>query len=136
MFNLALGAHIKRITMLESNVQKAYSLVLGQCTDLITTKIESSNKWENIKNTQDVLLLLQEIKSICYNIEDHKYKPLGLHLAKANFYSFRQGIMTNSEYYTKFKNIVSTITSMGGTLYDSGTCDMFAQSTYGKAYDV
>ena len=90
MFELALGAHMKRTTMLEANIQKAYSLVLGQCTDLITTKIESSSRWDNIRSTQDVLLLLQEIKTICFKFEDHKYKPLALHMENVNFYNFRQ----------------------------------------------
>jgi len=39
IFNLALSSYMKRVAMLESNIQKAYALVLGQCTDLITTKL-------------------------------------------------------------------------------------------------
>ena len=44
IFDLELGAHMKRSSMLESNIQNVYSLFLGKCTDLITTKFEISRR--------------------------------------------------------------------------------------------
>ena len=109
VFELELSSYVKRKSVLTSNVQKAYSLVLGQCTDLMLSKIKSSRNWDAIKLSQDVLALLNEIKNISFKFEEHKYKPLSLHLEKMNYYSFRKANMSKSEYYHKFKNMVSTI---------------------------
>ena len=40
IFKGEIDAYIKRKTMLDDNVQKAYSLVLGQCTDLLQSKLK------------------------------------------------------------------------------------------------
>ena len=49
MFSLELSSHMKRVSILESNIQKVYCLVIGEVTDLMTKKMESSINWDNIK---------------------------------------------------------------------------------------
>ena len=90
-------AMVKRRNALKSNIQKAYSLILGQCTELMKDKLKASTKWEEIQSSQDALELLNEIKTITYKFEEQKYLPLSIHNAKATFYSFRQGNLSNSD---------------------------------------
>ena len=40
IFSKKLDAHIRREDTLHDNVQKAYALILGQCTDLLQTKLK------------------------------------------------------------------------------------------------
>jgi hypothetical protein len=87
-------------------MQKAYSLVLGLCTELLRAKLKQSNGWAQVSTTFDVLGLIRHIKLIIFKFEDQKFLPVSLHQAKLNFYSLRQGPMTNAEYLEKFTNLV------------------------------
>ena len=50
-----VGVYVKRKASLDTNIQKAYSLVLGQCTELLKNKLKAVPNWVTIKDTQDVL---------------------------------------------------------------------------------
>ena len=61
--------------MLESNLQKAYALVHGQCTELMKSKLKSATAWEAIEKDFDVINLLDEIKKILTTYNPHnKYQ--------------------------------------------------------------
>ena len=100
-------AMVKRRNLLKSNLQKAYSLILGQCTDLMKDKLKASTRWNDIKSRQDALELLNEIRTITYKFEEQKYLPLSIHNAKATFYSFCQGNLTNSDYFQRSKTTLT-----------------------------
>ena len=117
-------AMVKRRNSLKSNLQKAYSLILGQCTDLMKDKLKASTRWNDIKSRQDALQLLNEIRTITYKFEEQKYLPLSIHNAKATFYSFRQGNLTNSDYFQRFKNYTDIATSFDGNLHDEAITRM------------
>ena len=111
-------AMVKRKNTLKSNIQKVSSLVLGQCTELMKDKLKASSKWEDIQSTQNALELLSEIKAITYKFEEQKYLPLSIHNAKATFYSFRQGNLSNSDYFQRFKNYTDIATFFDGNLHN------------------
>ena len=67
---------------LDSNIQKYFYLVLGQYMDIMMTNLRTLFQWEKVKNYQDILLLLQEIKKITFRFEDQKYKVLSIHNSK------------------------------------------------------
>ena len=48
IFKGKIDAYIKRKTMLQDNIQKAYSLILGQCTDLLQSKLKQQAQWATI----------------------------------------------------------------------------------------
>ena len=93
-----IDLYINRDGILDENLQKAYSLIFGQCTEILKSKFKSSVNWDAMSSTYDMFELLEAIKKIIYRIEDKKYLPLSLHNAKINFYNFRQGTMTNPDY--------------------------------------
>jgi hypothetical protein len=62
IFKGEIDAYIKRKTMLEDNIQKAYSLVLGQCTDLLQSKLKQQTQWATIAQDQDAIELIGLIK--------------------------------------------------------------------------
>ena len=89
---------MKRRSTLDENVQNSYSLVLGQCTDLLNSKLKQSNGWNADSTTCDVLILIRIIRTITFKLDEQKYLPLALHQAKAKFYNIRQGGLSNAEY--------------------------------------
>ena len=120
-------AMVKRKNTLKSNIQKVYSLILGQSTELMKDKLKASTKWQDIQSSQNALELLNEIKTITYKFEEQKYLALSIHNAKATFYSFRQGNLSNSDYFLRFKNYTDIATSFDGNLHDEAITRMVLQ---------
>ena len=65
-----IDIYVKRDGIIDKNLQKAYSLIFGQCTELLKSKIKSSVHWDAMSSTYDMFALLEAIKKIIYNFED------------------------------------------------------------------
>ena len=78
IFKGKLDEYIKRKSMLDDNVKKAYSIVMGQCTDLLQSKLKQQANWSTISQDQDVIALISLIKTITFRFEDQKFLPLAL----------------------------------------------------------
>ena len=135
LFNKEIDAYVKRRELLQENKQRVYSLILGQCTELLKTKLKSSKKWLKISTDQDVLLLLEEIKSILFKFEDKKYLPLAIYQSKKAFFSFKQGDLTNSQFLDKFNNLVDIATSFDGNLHDHAIVELVSQEKHKQKYE-
>ena len=48
LFDKRLDALIKCETILDANIQSLYSLMLGQCMDLIQTKLKQQTTWATV----------------------------------------------------------------------------------------
>jgi hypothetical protein len=102
-------------------MQKAYSLILGQCTELLKSKLKQSGDWDQVSTVYDLLGLTRLIKSIVFKFDDQKFLPVSLHQAKQNFYIMRQGQITNAEYLEKFNNLVDIASSYNGDILDQAS---------------
>ena len=107
---------IRRV--LDENLQKACSLIHGQCTELLKSKLKTSANWETFSSQYDMLGLRDAIKTIIYKFKDQKYLPLYLHHAKMNFYAFPQGKLPKPDYLDRFMNLVDMAESYDAKLYD------------------
>ena len=83
-----IDLYVKRDGIIDENLQKAYSIIFGQCTEIIKSKLKSSVNWDAMSYTYNMFALLEAIKTIIYKFKDQKYLPLYLHNAKTNFYNF------------------------------------------------
>ena len=101
IFHKDIDIYMKRISTLDDNVQKCYSFVLDQYTDLLKSKLKQSHEWHTALTTYDVLVLIRIIRTITFKFDEHKYLPLALHQAKENLYNIRQGSLSNAEYLEK-----------------------------------
>ena len=43
-----VDAYVKRDSILDENIQKAYSLMLGQCTELLKSKLKTTIDWTTV----------------------------------------------------------------------------------------
>ena len=93
-----VNSYVTRDRILDENIQKGYSLVLGQCTELLKSKLKTTSNWDIISTEFDLVGLIASIKSVIFKFEDQRYIPLSLHYAKTNFSSFRQHHLGNTEY--------------------------------------
>ena len=79
VLNTEVDAYANRKSVLEDNIQKAKSLMLGQFTKPLKRKRKQSKGWSEAFTKLDVLNNIKIIKYIIFNIEDQKYLPLFLH---------------------------------------------------------
>ena len=78
IFDKEIDIYMKRRSTLDKNLQKCYSLVIGQCTDLLKSKLKQSHEWHADSTTYDVLILIRIIIIIMFKFEEQKYLPLSL----------------------------------------------------------
>ena len=108
--------YVKRQEKLEDNLRQAFTLVIGQCTEVMINKLEALNEYKRIKADCDVLALLDQMKSLTFKYEEQKYCYSSVYFANKRFYNFKQGQDEScTEYYNKFNNLVSVVESYGGT---------------------
>jgi uncharacterized radical SAM superfamily protein len=88
--------YVKRKTYLENNMKTVYSIIWGQCTDVMRQKIEALDIYEMISTDADGLEVLKAIKYLVYNFQSQKYLPHTLHESKRRFYFCTQGRLTTT----------------------------------------
>ena len=73
-------------------------------------QLEALNTYETMKQESNGLELLVTIKDLLYNVQDQKYVPLSIHLAKRQFYLNRQGHSASvASYYEQFNNTINML---------------------------
>jgi hypothetical protein len=109
--------HVKRQTYLVENMKTEYSLVWGQCTDVMRQRLEATNDFRRLSSDGDGLGLIMAIKDLVFNFQSQKYLPQALHESARRFYSCRQGKqMTTQAYLELFQNTVDVIQHSGGAI--------------------
>jgi hypothetical protein len=111
IFKGLIDSYIKRKTALDDNIRKASCLIIGQCTDLLQSKLKQQAQWTIISQDQDAIALITLIKSITFRFEDQKFLPLALYQSKANLYSLRQLNIYKQEYLQRFRNLVDVVSA-------------------------
>jgi hypothetical protein len=102
--------HVKRGTMLAKNLKTAYSLIYGQCSNVMHAKLESRENHLAIEVAADSIGLLENIRTIMFQFQSQRYTPLALHEAKHHFYLFPQDHhATCQQYHETFKNNIDVI---------------------------
>ena len=130
-----VDAYVKRDSILDENIQKAYSLMLGQFTELLKSKLKTTTDWMTVSTDLDLLGLMKTIRSVIFKFEDQRYLPLSLQNAKSNLYYFCQNNLSNPEYLEKFTNLVDIAESFDGQLHDQALTNI-AQGMWPDTKDV
>ena len=110
---------VARETQLRENVKTLYSLVLGQCTDIMKQKLEGLDSFETISSENNGMELLKSIKIITFQFQGQKFLPQAMHEAKRRFYlCYQNKYMTTAQYLEYFQNLVDVIDHIGGSVGD------------------
>jgi hypothetical protein len=137
IFKGLIDSYIKRVSTLDGNTQKAYHLIIGQCTNLLQSKLKQQAQWSDISQSQDGIALITLIKTITFKFEDQKFLPLALYQSKANLYALRQSNMTNNKYLQRFQNLVDVASAYNGQLYDQSILNIIIKKRHtGLAYEA
>ena len=119
LWQQTINVQVKEQRVLAKNVKKAYALILGQCSPMLSSKIKGSDKYTDASKDSDILKLLKIIRRYCCNVTDHQQTTVALENAKHCLSTFYQhaGMMT-AEYVEFFTALVGVIETFGG-LYGS-----------------
>ena len=97
------------------NLERAYNIAVGQCTEPLRQKLEAEMTYEAIKQESDTFKLIKLIRKLMYNYQSHKYGPQATHEACIKFYTSSQEKHTdNQAYLHKFQAQVNIIDTVGG----------------------
>ena len=69
----AVKVQNKKKETLKSNLEKAYSLVWGQCTLLMQAQLKTMSKYNTIRNDFMIFELVKEIKAHTFRLTDRDY---------------------------------------------------------------
>ena len=110
---------VKKTDTLAENMKTLYSLVWGQCTDIMRQRVEALDNFDAMSSAGDSLALLKAIKGIAFNFQSQKYLPHSLHESKRRFYTTSQGkYSTTQSYLEHFQNMVDVVKHSGGSIGD------------------
>jgi hypothetical protein len=73
-----VDAWIKASIQLEQDLQRMYSVAMGQCTDALRAKLESQDGFQAISQASNLVGLLRMIRDISFNFQSQKYDVLKL----------------------------------------------------------
>jgi hypothetical protein len=112
-----LDEYARRDNHLTSNFQSAYSLMLGQCTDVMIASLKGLKTYEKMNESSNLLGLMKAIKGLIYNFNGQWYHTISLHLEKKRWFALYQGRDTsNASYLEKFNTCVYVIEKIDGEL--------------------
>ena len=117
-FSEQVVEYVKQTSRLQQNIKRLWALVWGQCSNTIWTRLQALDTYDDMHTASDGLRLLVAIKDIMYNVQEQKYVPLSIHLAKRQFYLLSQGRNTVGEYYEQFKNQTDVLDHIGAGIGD------------------
>jgi hypothetical protein len=114
---LEIGQYVKTKARFEMEVKKLYAVIIGQCTEMMMTKLKAMPTFNDIHNNKNTLELLKAIKGLAFKFDGEKELGMSLVEAMDKFYRFYQSKeMPNAQYLEKFNNIVDVIEHYGGTV--------------------
>jgi hypothetical protein len=112
-----VGEFTKRDNRPTTNLETAFSLVMGQCTELMRANINALKDWKGIKESFDLIRLIKAIKGLNYQFEGQKYHAMALHQSKKSFFDLYQGRDTSEAHYLdKFITHVSMVEQYGSCI--------------------
>jgi len=122
--------YVTRRTLLRENIKTAYSLIWGQCSDLMRQRLEANESFNQISTKGDAIELLRMIKNTTYDYQSQKSLAHAIHDAKKRLYAFYQPRhMSTQAYYEQFINLVDVVNHIGGSYgIEPGILDQYAAS--------
>ena len=121
---------------LEMHRGQCFSLVLGQCTQLLQDKMKQDTDWTAVSTSYDPLHLYRLIEKTVMAQTEDQYPFAMVYDQEIGLYSFRQEAMTNAQWYEKFNTAVDVGEAIGVTRQHKALLEYVAQETHAVAFDT
>ena len=109
--------YVSKESTYEQALQRAYGLVLGQCTQNMLANLKSLKEFEKFDKDANLLALLKGVKSLVFSFDVTKSIPDALVMALKNFYKlYHPKTMADSEFLRIYKFHYDVIKQLGGRI--------------------
>jgi hypothetical protein len=114
-WEMDLKEYRKKLNIRTESSEKAYAIILGQCSQAIRDRLEAHPTWNTIDSASDVIKLLKLIRTSLFSGATSRNATHALVEAQDAFISFRQSSrMSNAAYFDKFKALLEVYQHLGG----------------------
>jgi hypothetical protein len=108
---------VKREQQLEETIQALFSLLWGQCTEVLRQRMASFTGHKQMRDRQDGVELLEDIKSIMFSFQSQYYIPRALNGALHRVMNCQQGkYEAMKAYLDRFQNTIDVYEHCGGNV--------------------
>jgi hypothetical protein len=113
---------------------EAFSLIRGQCTQLLQDKMKQDTDWNTVSTSCDPLTLYRLIeKTVSAQTED-QYLYATVYDQELAFYSMKQENLSNSQWYERFNTKVDAGDAVGVTRQHKVLLEYVAQELHTQAF--
>ncbi len=110
IFNEEIRQFVKEKAGILAAMKGLYSVIWGQCSETLRSRLKSNSDHTTISATADSLELLKSIRAEMTGFKKLHYLPHSVHSIIREFYQLTQGKhRTNHEYYDEFNNLVTAV---------------------------
>jgi len=98
----------------ESGIKKLYSLIWGQCTEVMRNELKASPDFKATQKTEDAIKLIQSIRGITFSFRDQKYVPGSIWKAYTSVFNQRQREDQDpQDHLERFNDLIEVLKNYG-----------------------
>ena len=110
VFKEEIKQFVQRKLTLRRNMQKAFGLIWGQCSNQLQEYMKGLSEYEDNSSIADVIWLLEELKKATAGFDSKGNPRMNMQDAVAALYRMRQGPHESNEHYMdRFKSNITAI---------------------------
>jgi hypothetical protein len=128
--------HSRRISTLETHQGQAYSLILGQCTQLLQDKMKQDASWTTVSASYDPLELYRLIERVVHKQTKNQYPFAAVHEQSLAVLNNKQGGLSNTQWHKRFNTWHVIARSVGVELGHKVLWKYCGQSKHSTSYDA
>ena len=107
--------HLTKSEQLTNTLHSLFTIIWGQCSPGIQSRIRSSIQFLIKKEEGDCALLLEEIRKVMFNFSNGRYRLKTLLEGKSEVLRFQQGRLPTFEFFEKYLEKVHGYERGGGS---------------------
>jgi hypothetical protein len=115
---------------------KAFSLIIGQCTQLLQDKMKQDSDWITVNTSYDPLSLYRLIEKHILSQTENQYPFHTVYTQEQAFYSFKQESLSNPQWYERFNTKVDVGTAVGVSRQHKGLLEYVAMELYNQSFET
>jgi hypothetical protein len=112
----------------------AFSLIQGQCTQLLQYRMKQYMDWAVVSTSYEPLTLYHLIERTILAQTEDQYPFATMYDQELSFYSFKQEILSNPQWYERFNTKVDVSEAIGLTRQHKVILNYVAQASYTKSF--
>ena len=115
---------------------QGFSLILGQCTQLLQDKMKQDTEWNVVSTSYGSLTLYRLIENTILGQTEDQYPFETVYNQELGFYAFRRDNMSNPQWYERFNTKVDAGEAIGVTRKHKVLLGYVAQEIYTQNFSA